>query len=76
MSRSHLSAHFKLVTGIAPYEYLIIQRVERAVTLLRETSLSVAQTAQSCGFSNLANFNKAFKKITGMTPREYRQSQR
>ncbi len=73
MSRSHLSTHFKLITGISPYEYLIIQRIELAVTLLRETNLSVTETAQNCGFTNLANFNKAFKRITGMTPREYRQ---
>lgn len=72
MSRSHLSTHFKMITGISPYEYLIIQRIELAVTLLRETNLSVTETAQNCGFTNLANFNKAFKRITGMTPREYR----
>ena len=76
MSRSHLSAHFKLMTGVSPYEYLIIQRIELAVRLLRDTSLSVTEIARKSGFTNLANFNKAFKRITGMTPREYRQSKR
>ena len=30
--------------------------------------------ASECGFNNTANFNKAFKKFTGMTPTEYRES--
>ena len=76
MSRSSLSTHFKLITGVSPYEYLIIQRIELAVRMLRDTSLSVTETARKSGFTNLANFNKAFKRITGMTPRGYRQSKR
>ena len=76
MSRSHLSAHFKLITGISPYEYLIIRRIELAVRLLRDMSLSVTEAARKSGFTNLANFNKTFKRITGMTPREYRQSKK
>ncbi len=72
MSRSYLSAHFKLVTGIAPYEYLLIQRIERAVTLLRESNKTNMSIAEECGFGNLANFNKIFKRITGLTPRECR----
>ena len=76
MSRSYLSTHFKLITGVSPYEYLIIKRIELAVRMLRDTSLSVTETARKSGFTNLANFNKAFKRITGMTPREYRQSKK
>ncbi len=72
MSRSYLSAHFKLITGIAPYEYLLIQRIERAVTLLHKTSKTNMTIAEECGFGNLANFNKIFKRITGITPRECR----
>ena len=74
MSRASLSLNFKMVTGVAPYEYLVIRRIEYALNLLRETNMSVVEVSEHCGFNNLANFNRAFKKINGMTPREYRKS--
>ena len=72
MSRSHLSTQFKSVTGLPPYSYLLLKRIECAVTLLRESDMPILTVAQECGFDNLANFNKTFKHITGMTPRDYR----
>ena len=71
-----LSNHFKLISGISPYEYPMIRRVEPAVRMLGDTPLSVTETARKSGFTNLADFNRAFMRITGMTPREYRQSKR
>lgn len=76
MSRSHFSTVFRRVTGISPYEYLLLQRIERAVGLLRKTDITILEVAQSCGFRNLANFNKTFKKVTSMTPSDYRASKR
>ena len=76
MSRASLSLNFKMVTGIAPYEYLIIRRIEYALNLLRETNLSIMEISENCGFNNLANFNRVFKKMNGMTPREYRKSRK
>jgi len=72
LSKSHLSSLFKVVTGITPYEYLLLKRIEKSVALLRETDESILAVSQECGFQNLANFNKSFKKITGMTPSDYR----
>ncbi len=74
LSRSHLSAMFKQVTGITPYEYLLLQRIDRAVGMLRGTDRTVSTVAEECGFGSLANFNRAFRKVTGMTPRDYRSS--
>ena len=74
MSKSHLNEWFRTVTGMTPYEYLLVSRVERAVELLRGTDMTVLSVSESCGFSNLANFNKAFKKRTGLTPQGYRKS--
>lgn len=76
MSRSHFSTIFRGLTGISPYEYLLLQRVERAVVTLRNSDLTILEVAQSCGFRNLANFNKAFRKVTNMTPSDYRASKR
>lgn len=76
MSRSHFSTVFRRVTGVSPYEYLLLQRIERAVGLLRTTDQTIIEVSQSCGFRNLANFNKAFKSTTHMTPSAYRASKR
>ncbi len=67
-----MSKHFRYVTGLSPYEYLLIQRVERAVTLLRTTNDSVSSIAYECGFGGQANFTRMFKRITGLTPSECR----
>ena len=74
MSRSYLSGIFKLVTGVTPYDYLIIARIEKSLEMLRETELPVLVISQKCGFGSLASFNKAFKKNMGMTPSYYRTS--
>ena len=74
LSRSHLSTLFRQATGVTPYEYLILQRIEKSVELLRDSKLTILGIAQECGFRNLANFNKTFKKVTGMTPSDYRTS--
>ena len=74
LSRSHLSVLFRQATGVTPYEYLILQRIEKSVELLSSSELTIIGIAQECGFRNLANFNKTFKKVTGMTPSDYRTS--
>lgn len=74
MSRSYLSGTFKKVTGMAPYNYLIAIRIERAVELLRETDLSVTDVAFACGFTSITSFNKAFKALVGFPPTELRQT--
>lgn len=76
MSRSHFSTIFRRVTGVSPYEYLLLRRIECAVGMLRDSEVTILEIAQSCGFRNLANFNKAFRKITNMAPSDYRASKR
>lgn len=46
-------------------------RIEHACRLLKDSTQSVSQIAFACGYSNLSNFNRQFKQVTGMTPREY-----
>lgn len=73
MSRSHINEWFHRVVGMTPYEYLLVRRIEYAVELLRSSNITVLAISEACGFSNLSNFNKAFKKRTGITPQEYRR---
>jgi AraC-like DNA-binding protein len=54
-------------------EYLNSVRVGNACKLLGERSENVVEIAYKCGFNNLANFNRQFKKIKNMTPSEFRR---
>lgn len=59
--------------GIAPYQYVLQQRVERAKELLRKhKEMAIADVALQCGFANQTHFYKHFRKLTGMTPKSYR----
>jgi AraC family transcriptional regulator len=72
LSRFHFVRSFKKTTGIAPYQYLLRRRIERAQLLLREGSLSIGDIALSVGFKSAARFNRAFRRIVGTTPSAYR----
>lgn len=74
MSRSYYSAIFKSLNGVSVWEYIVAQRVNLAQYKLETTNDSIAQICGDCGFTGTANFNRAFKKITGKTPREYRHA--
>jgi AraC family transcriptional regulator len=72
MSQFHFSHLFKQAIGIAPYQYLLKQRIERAKQLLKQTDQSVIEIAFSCGFSSHSHLSKQFRQITGLTPTAYR----
>lgn len=74
MSSSHFSQLFKALNGFTVWEYLVEKRIELAQTLLASTEEPVLEIALQCGFNNAANFNRAFKRATGITPREFRKS--
>ena len=65
MAETYFSSIFKKFNGISPCEYITIKRVEKAVDLIKNTSLTKLEIAEQCGFSSSSNFYKAFFKITG-----------
>lgn len=73
MSESHFSRGFKQSVGIAPYQYLIRQRVERAKHLLKQQAVSISDIALDCGFANQTHLSKVFRQMTGMTPKAYQK---
>lgn len=56
------------------WDYINIKRIDKALSLLANSNENVLTVATKSGFNNSANFNRIFKKITGLTPKEYRQS--
>lgn len=73
MSTSYFSQLFKTLNGFSAWEYIVEKRIELAQKLLLSTDEPVLDIAFKCGFNNMTNFNRAFKKMTGISPREYRQ---
>ena len=74
MSPSAFSRFFKLHTGRNLSEYIIEQRLGYASRMLVDTSNSVAEICYACGFNNLSNFNRIFKKKKNCSPTEFREN--
>lgn len=72
MSAFHFSRLFKQSLGLAPHQYLIQQRVERAKGLLQDSDRAIIDIALECGFSSHSHFSKQFRQVTGTTPKAYR----
>ena len=74
MTPNYFSALFREQRGVTLWEYITSRRVEQAMELISaDRSMNMLDVALSCGFNNTANFNKAFKKRTGVTPSFFRK---
>src|SRR5271157_1274962 len=72
MNESTFSRHFKKMTGNNFVDCVRKIRIARACTLLESEALSVTDICFECGFQNISNFNRNFRREKGMTPRESR----
>ncbi len=63
---------FKSVVHLSPYEYLTKYRINRSIDLLNETASCITEISGRVGFNYASQYIKAFKKIIGLTPNEYR----
>lgn len=73
ISRPYLTRIFKSVTGFTVVEYLTVCRIRKAKVLLRETAMAITDIADSTGFGNITYFERVFKKMTQLTPLQYRK---
>jgi len=73
LSPSAFSRFFQRATGKRFVRYVNELRVGRACQLLSETDRNIAVIAIDCGFANLSNFNRRFKELRRLRPREYRR---
>lgn len=73
LNKSYLSTLFKSETGQTITEYVNEIRVQSSKKLLLQTSASILDIAIQVGFSSQAYFGRTFKKLTGVTPSEFRK---
>ena len=64
---------FKQSTGFSPYQYVMLQRVNKAKQLLKNNNLTLVEIAFRCGFSSQSSFSRAFRKLIGISPQKYKQ---
>ena len=72
VSLPHLSRQFHTEKGLTPMTYLTNLRLEKSLTLLLNTPLSIQDIATQCGFTTGNYYAKVFRKVMGMTPTAYR----
>lgn len=73
MSAVAFSRFFKARTGTSLSDYIIDVRLGHASQMLVQSGTPVADICLECGFNNLSNFNRIFKKKKGCSPQEYRK---
>ena len=74
MTPTAFSRFFKLRTNKSISEYIIDVRLGHAARLLADSTMAVVEICYRCGFNNISNFNRIFKKRKGCTPTEFREN--
>jgi AraC-like DNA-binding protein/ligand-binding sensor protein len=73
LTPNHFTSLFRRHTGTSFTEYLAERRIERAKTLLRDLTLTVAEVAHRVGYDDAGYFTRRFRQLTGHSPREWRE---
>jgi AraC family transcriptional regulator len=74
MSTGHFLRAFRAALGTTPYHYVLEQRLRRACSLLRTTTLPVSCIARDCGFKTPSQLSSKFRARVGASPSQYRAS--
>ena len=73
MTEVSFSRFMKTQTGVGFIDSLLDIRMAHASRLLIDTNQPISEIAYNCGFNNISNFNRLFKKKKGCTPKEFRE---
>lgn len=71
LSEYYFCRMFKASTGVSPHQYVIKMRIERAKLLIQQRNIPLADIALQVGFANQSHFNRHFKRMIGVTPRQF-----
>jgi len=74
LTRFHFIRSFKQSVGVPPHQFMIQRRVERAKEMLAERNNSIADVAVRSGFNSSIQLSRAFRRVVGVTPSEFRRS--
>lgn len=70
----YLSHVFSSFAGMTLKQFILCQKIERASFLLNDTNKSITEIAKETGFSDSHNFSRCYKRVTGLSPTEYRNT--
>ena len=70
-SESSFSRWFSDLNGIPYKKYIMLKKIEHAISLLKTTDMKMIDIAYECGFESVSGFYDTFKKVTGTTPKKY-----
>lgn len=73
LSAFHFTRMFTATLGVPPFRYVSRRRLEQAMVMLADGTLPLVEIAHRSGFASQASFNRAFRRVVGMTPGEYRR---
>lgn len=74
LSPNYVRTIFRDVLQVSLSDFILVQRIEKAKQLLHSTEWPVSQVVEAAGFQAKSHFFTAFKKATGMTPKQFRES--
>ena len=69
----HFRLLFRKIHGFSPLEFVRQQKMIRAAELLATSNMRIKEIVYNCKFTNLMDFSRAFKRYSGMSPRDYRK---
>lgn len=72
-SSYHFAHMFKQTFGMAPHQYLVKCRIEKAQLLLKQTDMKIARIALEIGYESQSHFTSLFRRVVGTTPNSYRK---
>lgn len=76
LSQAHFARAFKVSTGVAPYQWQLRARIERAQALLLHTAGSLDDVAAATGFADAVHFGRTFRRLIGTTPAVWRRNRK
>lgn len=74
MSISAFNRAFAVATGLSPHRWLIDQRVQKSMSLLRDSRLSLGEIASACGFVDKSHLVRVFTRMVGSDPRTWQRA--